>query len=73
VFEEGVLPAIEEGGDIPTQRRDPERVPRVQPVGQVDEALEVPSVPRRADAERWGQMTPRSRPMRANCSSAKST
>ena len=72
VLEEGVLGAGEEGCDVPTQRRDPERVPRVESVGQVDEALEVPSVTRRADAQRWGQMTPRSRPMRANCSSAKS-
>jgi hypothetical protein len=39
VLEEGVLAAIEEGRHVPTQRRDPERVPRVQPVRQVDEAL----------------------------------
>ncbi len=72
VLEEGILGAGEQGLDVPTQRRDPEGVPRVEPIGQVDEALEVRSVPRRADAQRWGQTTPRSRPMRANCSSAKS-
>ena len=36
----------------------------MEPVGQIDEALEVPSVARRADAQRNGQMTPRSLPMR---------
>ena len=51
VLEEGVLLAGEEQLHVPTQRRDPERVPRVEPVGQVDEALEVSPVARRADAQ----------------------
>ena len=70
VLEEGVLLAGEKQLHVPTQRRDPERVPRVEPVGQVDEAFEVSSVARRADAQPFGQMTPRSRPIRPNCSSA---
>jgi hypothetical protein len=32
VIDEGVLGTREEGGDVPTQRRDPERVPRVESV-----------------------------------------
>ena len=70
VLEEGILRAGEEERHVPTQRRDPERVPRVESVGQIDEPLEVPSAARRADAQRLGQMTPSSRPIRANCSSA---
>ena len=52
VLEEGIPGAGEERGYVPTQRRDPDRVPRVKSVGQVDEALEVSPVPRRADAQR---------------------
>src|SRR6185437_6445524 len=72
VLEEGVLPAVEQEGHVPTQRRDPERVPRVQPIGQIDEAVDLAPLARRVDAQRRGQMTPKSRPIRANCSSAKS-
>jgi len=69
VLEERILVAGEQGSDIPTQRRDPERVPRVESVGQVDEALEVLRAARRVDAHDSGQMTPSSRPMRAKASS----
>ena len=72
VLEEGVLGAGEQGADVQTQRRDPDRVPRVQPVGQVDEAVEVGPVPDRRDLEGSVQMTPSSRPICAKVSSAKS-
>jgi hypothetical protein len=70
VLEEGILGAGEQGGHVPTQRRDPERVPRVKSVGQIDEAPEVGRAARRTDAHGSGQMTPSSRPMRAKASSA---
>ncbi len=60
VLEEGVLGAGEQSRHVPTQRRDPERVPRVEPVGQIDEAPEIPLVARRSDARGCGQMTPSS-------------
>ena len=72
VLEEGILGARKEGGYIPTQRRDPEWVPRVESIWKIDETLEVSSLARRSDAHAIGQMTPRSLPMMANCSSAKS-
>jgi hypothetical protein len=65
VLEEGVLLAIEEERYIPTQRRDPEGVPLVEPVRQVNEPLEIP----RALDFAYGrgvQTTPSSRPMLAN-------
>src|SRR5690606_32048404 len=55
-----------------TQRRDPERVPRVEFVGQLDEAVQAGAIARRPDGHSSGQMTPRSLPMRANCSRQKS-
>jgi hypothetical protein len=36
MLEEGVLGAGEERRNVPTQRRDPERVPRVKSVRKVD-------------------------------------
>src|SRR5215210_4763556 len=50
VLEKWILGTREERLYIPTQRRDPERVPRVEPVRQVDEALEVSPITRRSDA-----------------------
>jgi hypothetical protein len=44
----------------------------VKSVGKIDKALEVPPFARRADAQAFGQITPRSLPMVANCSRAKS-
>jgi hypothetical protein len=50
MLKEGILGAGEERRYIPTQRRDPEGVPRVEPVWQVDEALEVSPLTRHSDA-----------------------
>jgi hypothetical protein len=72
VLEKRVPGARKEGGYVPTQRRDPERVPRMESVRKIDEPLEISSLARRSDAHAIGQMTPRSLPMMANCSSAKS-
>jgi hypothetical protein len=72
VLEEGVPGAGEEHLYVPTQRRDPERVPRMESVRKIDEALEVPPFTRLADAQAFAQITPRSLPMVANCSRAKS-
>ena len=44
----------------------------MEPVRKIDEALEVPPFARRADAQAFVQMTPRSLPIVANCSRAKS-
>jgi len=64
VLEKGVLLRGEERRDVPTQRRDPERVPRVQSIGKIDEAPEVAPRPDGASRHRAGQMTPSSRPRR---------
>ena len=69
VLEEGILGAVEEGGHLHSQRRDPLRVPRVHPVGQVDELLQVAGGTDPADGD-VGQMTPNSLPILANDSSA---
>ena len=68
MLEEGVFATGEERLNVPTQRRDPDRVPRVELVRKVDEAFEVPPVARRSDAQAFGQMTPSSLPIDANCS-----
>src|SRR3954453_4681373 len=72
VFEEGVFATGEERLHVPTQRRDPERVPRVESVRQDDESPPVPPGARCSNAQGLGHMTPRSLPIVANCSSAKS-
>jgi hypothetical protein len=72
VLEEGIPGSREEHLHVPTQRRDPERVPRVESVREVDEALQILPIARRMDAQALVQMTPRSLPMVANCSRAKS-
>ena len=64
VVEERVFRAGEHDAHVPTQRRDPERVPRVQPVGKVNEPAEVPVGSDRADRDRSAQMTPSSFPIR---------
>jgi hypothetical protein len=63
VLEEGVLPAVQEESDIPTQRRDPDRVPRMQSVRQSDEAAEIGAVPDRPDRDLRRQITPSSLPI----------
>src|SRR5690606_25342462 len=78
VLEERILAGGEEDPHVPTQRRDPDRVPRVQPVGQVDEAVEIGAGPYRANVDGspggngGAQMTSNSRPMVANASRQKS-
>src|SRR5690606_41318003 len=37
MLEEGVPVRVEEDGHVPTQRRDPHGVPRMEPIGEVDE------------------------------------
>jgi hypothetical protein len=47
VLEERVPAAGEEQVNVTTQRRDPDRVPRVELVRKVDEASEIPPIARR--------------------------
>jgi hypothetical protein len=63
VLEKGILAAGEEQSYIPTQRRDPERVPRMQSIGEVDEAAEILAAEYRPDRNRSVQMTPSSLPI----------
>jgi hypothetical protein len=63
VVEKGVLPAVEQEGYVPTQRRDPDRVPRMQSIRQVDEAAQIGAVPDRPDRDLRSQMTPSSLPI----------
>jgi hypothetical protein len=41
VLEKRILRAREQCPNVPTQRRDPDRVPRVESIGQGDEAVEI--------------------------------
>jgi hypothetical protein len=50
MLEEGILGAGEQCRHVPTQRRDPERVPRMQPIRQIDEATKLSPFARRLDA-----------------------
>jgi hypothetical protein len=68
VFKEGVFLAGEQQLYIPTQRRDPDRVPRMEPVGQVDELVERPGVADGPDQNGLGQITPSSCPIRPKVS-----
>jgi hypothetical protein len=63
VLEEWVLSAVQQERDIPTQRRDPDRVPRMQSVRQVNEAAEIGAVPDRPDRDLRRQITPSSLPI----------
>lgn len=67
---EGILGAVEELLDLGAKRRDPVRVPPVQPIGQIDEGGEVLGGLDAPDDRRAAQMTPNSRPMRPKASSA---
>lgn len=68
MLKEGVFLAGKEQLHIPTQRRDPDRVPRMKPVGQVDELVERPGVANRPDQNGLGQITPSSCPIRPKVS-----
>jgi hypothetical protein len=68
VLKEGIPVAIQQHLDVPTQRRDPDRVPPVKSIGKVDELFEGPAVGDRPDRYRLRQMTPSSRPIRAKVS-----
>ena len=72
VLEEGIAGSGEQQLNVPTQRRDPNRVPRVKSVRKVDEAFEIPPAARCSNARRLNQMTPSSLPIDPNCSRAKS-
>lgn len=63
---------VEQGADIAPEGRDPAGVGRVQTVGQGNEGVEVGAGVRRPDPQGSVQMTPSSRPIFANASSAKS-
>ncbi len=72
MLEEGVLLAVQQEADVAAERGDPAWIRPLQAVRQGDECVEVPAGSDRPDLEGSVQMTPSSRPIFANASSAKS-
>jgi hypothetical protein len=68
MLKERVLVAGKQQCDVPTQRRDPNRVPPVKSIGKINELLKRPAVSDGPDRYGLSQMTPSSRPIRAKVS-----